>query len=319
MLFNYFMLDKKDKIILFELFQNSRLSNKQLSKITKIPEKTISNRINKMINEGIITKFTTMINYQLLSMNRHSIYFDLKNTYDDEINKKINEILKIKKISCCYVLHEISQWKLYVSVWTKTIEEYDKIQTKVLKILKDHVTNYISFQSVRSYTYLTRLLNKDKIAKCDIKDKTKNIIIDETDKRIIHLLKENSRMHILDMSKKINVHHDTIKRRMKKLQKEGIIQRFYPLVEFPKIGIREYTFICRINPAEEEKIEKFIKWARGNPHFVIIIKAVGYVNLYYAFQTEKDEQYKKIRKEIHKHIGDATIMEYRIEVEKILH
>jgi len=48
------------------------------------------------------------------------------------------------------MLHEVSEWKLYVSVWTKTIERYDEIQTKILIKFKDKIKNYLSFQSVKS-------------------------------------------------------------------------------------------------------------------------------------------------------------------------
>jgi len=312
------MIDEKDKQILFELFQDARKSNKTIAKDLRIPERTIANRINKMIEDEVITKFTSIVNYQNLGYNRHSIYFDLKHIEIDVMQKKVEEITKIDKISCCYVLHEVSHWKLYVSIWTKTIGEYDKIQTKVLKILKDYVMDYVSFQSVRSYTYLSRLLNPKKIAKCDVKEETKDVEISEEEKKLIEILHKDSRKPLLEIAQELGVHTDTIKRKIKRLQKEDVLQRFYPLVDFTKMGIREYTFICRLNASHDDKIEKFIKWARANPHFVIVIKAVGWVNLYYAFQTENDQQFKEIRSQINKMIGDIILKEYRIEVEKIL-
>lgn len=123
---------------------------------------------------------------------------------------------------------------------------------------------------------------------------------------------------MLEIAKKLKIHTDTAKRKIKKLIKLDILQRFYPLIDLQQTNVREYTFIARLNPSEDEKIEEFIKWARGNPHFVIIIKAVGWVNIYYAFQVEDTKQFKQIRSEIQKRIGKITLKEYRIEVEDIV-
>ncbi len=316
------MIDEKDKHILFELFQDARQSFSKISRELKIPEKTVTNRVQKMLDSKAIQRFSTIINYQNLGMSRHSLYLDLK-IHDQQKEKElVKKVLKIKDVSCCYFLHEVSRWKPYISVWTRTIGEYDNIQSKVLSIFGSTVINYVSFQSVRSYTYLSRLLNPTKIAKCDVKEEVKDIKLDPIENKLLKILHKDARIPLLELAQKLNVHTDTVKRKIKKLQDKNVILRFYPLIDFQQVGVREWTFITRLNLAvkdSEKKIETFIRWARANPHFVIIIKAVGWVNLYYAFQTENDQQFKQIRAEIHKRLGDLTLKEFRIEVEQIIH
>jgi DNA-binding Lrp family transcriptional regulator len=315
------IINSKDKLILFELFQNARQPLSKIARTLKIPEKSVANRVQKMIDDKVIRKFTAIVNYQNLGMNRHSLYLDLKAEDRDKERQLVEEVLKITDVSCCYFLHEVSKWKLYISVWTSTIGEYDEIQSKIMGIFGQNVINYISFQSVRSYTYLSRILNPAKIAKCDVMEGVKYIKLTEDEKKLVRILKNNSRMPLLEIAKELNVHTDTVKRKIKKLTDQNVILRFYPLINFQKVGVREYTFISRLNPSSEnarEKTEEFIKWARNNHHFVIVIKAVGWVNLYYAFQVENDEQFKEIRREIQNRIGDITLKEFRIEVEQII-
>ena len=50
------MIDDKDKLILFELFQDARQSNAKIAKYLKIPEKTVTNRINDMVKKKVIKK-----------------------------------------------------------------------------------------------------------------------------------------------------------------------------------------------------------------------------------------------------------------------
>ncbi len=152
------MVDDKDKQILFELLQDCRQPLSKIAKTVKLPQQTVSYRIKKL-EKDIIKKYTININYSKLGFSRHSLYLDLKGIETREVDKYLKQITDIKEVSCCYTLHEASEWKIYISVWTKTIERYDDIQTKIIKKFKKYINNYLSFQSVKSYTYLARIQN----------------------------------------------------------------------------------------------------------------------------------------------------------------
>ena len=62
------MMDKKDVTILEELKKNSRNTTKNIGKIVKIPRVTVHDRIQKMVNKGIIKTFTIIPNYQKIGL-----------------------------------------------------------------------------------------------------------------------------------------------------------------------------------------------------------------------------------------------------------
>ncbi|MCD6368402.1 MAG: Lrp/AsnC family transcriptional regulator [Thermoproteales archaeon] len=59
-------LDKLDIRLLSELFKDSRTSFSKLSKILKVPRTTIINRVERLIKNGIVRKFTIIPGYQNL-------------------------------------------------------------------------------------------------------------------------------------------------------------------------------------------------------------------------------------------------------------
>ena len=61
-------------------------------------------------------------------------------------------------------------------------------------------------------------------------------MIDETDSKIIGMLTENSRMHFLDIAKKLKVSESTIRNRVGKLEKSGVIRKYSAIVEPAKLG-----------------------------------------------------------------------------------
>lgn len=312
------MVDEKDKLILFELLQDSRQPLSKIAKAVRLPQQTVSYRIKKLEDEGIIKKYTINVNYQKIGLNRHSLYLDLKSIKAEDIDEYLKHITDIKEVSCCYMLHDISEWKIYISVWTRTIERYDEIQTKILTKFKDHINNYISFQSVKSYTYFARRLNTKKEAKVDIKEGLENIPLKDIDFKILEKLRENSKTPILQLAKELNTTVNTAMRRIKFLKDKGVIQRFYPIIDMKKIGYTEYTFISRLDASYDKDIEKFIEYAKSDPRFVIVIKAVGYVNIYYAFLAESNKELGEIIEKIESIIGKATLKTYKIEVKDMI-
>lgn len=312
------MPDNTDKLILFELLQDCRQPLSNIAKKVKLSQQRLHYRIKKLEEQKIIKKYTINLNYPKLGYSRHSLYLDLRSIDGKKVEKYLEHITNINEVSCCYMLHDVSEWKMYISVWTRTIERYDEIQTKIMTKFNKHIKNYISFQSVRSYTYFARILNPKKKANCDIKGNPENLELKDIDWKIIQELRKNSTIPLLDLSKKLNNDVSTIKRRIDWLFREKIIERFYPILDVSKLGLREYTFISRINPSKNNEIEKFIKYAQSDPRFGIIIKAVGYVNLYYAFYAKDNSELKEITAKVEKLLGKSVINTYKIEVEEMI-
>ncbi len=311
-------MDERDKLILFELLQDCRQPLSKISKATKLPQQTISYRIKKLEEDGIIKKYTINLNYPKLGYSRHSLYLDLRSIDATEVNKYLKHLVDISEVSCCYMLHGVSQWKVYVSVWTKTIERYDEIQTKIITKFKKYLKNYLSFQSVKSWSYFARVLNSKKEAKVDIKESPQNIILSDSDWKLISKLRENSNKPIVQIAKELKTTPKTVIRRIKHLKDDGIIERFYPIIDIKKLGLTEYTFISRIDLSHSKELERFIEYAKADPRFAIIIKAVGYVNLYYAFYVKDDAELSEITSKIDKMLGKAVLETYKIEVENMI-
>lgn len=311
-------MDEKDKLILFELLQDCRQPISKIAKAVKLPQQTVSYRIKKLEVSKVIKKYTANINYPKLGYSRHSIYLDIRGIGAKDVDKYLKQITDIKEVSCCYMLHEISQWKLYVSVWTKTIGRYDEIQTKIVSKFKDKIKNYLSFQSVKSYTYFAKRLNPKKKALIDIKGDPESVEITNSDWKLIEMLKKNSKVSAVELAKYFNTTVSSVTRRINSLKKKKIIERCYPILDLKKLGYTEYTFLSRIDPSFQKELNNFIEYTKKDSRFVIVIKAVGYINLYYAFLVKDKYELNDMTEKIHELLGKAVIEEYKIEVDDMI-
>ena len=145
-------MDEKDKLILFELLQDCKQPISKIARAVRLPQQTVSYRIAKLERNKTIKKYTINVDYQKLGLNRHSLYLNLQGIKGEKVSEYLKTITDINEVSCCYMLHNISKWKIYVSVWTKTLGRYDEIQTKIITKFKKYIKNYLSFQGFKSYT-----------------------------------------------------------------------------------------------------------------------------------------------------------------------
>lgn len=313
------MVDNQDKKILFELLQNSRQGLNEISKKTGLSKQVVTYRIKDLEKRGIIKKYAIDINYAKLGYSRHSLYLDLRSISPEKVNEYLKAITDINETSCCYMLHEVSEWKIYISVWTKTISRFDEIQTKIMSKFRKYIKNYISFQSVKSNTFfVARLLNPEKTAKCDIKGDPENVPLEKIDLKILSILKKNAKISYQDIATKLKTNYKRIARRIDYMKNKEVIQRFYVILDLNKLGYKEYTYLSRVNPAHKKEIDTFLKYALSDPHFGIVIKAVGYINLYYAFYAKDSKELSIITNKIDKILGKTSLYTSKIEVEEII-
>ena len=129
------MLDKKDAKILKELKKNSRETTKHISETIKIPRVTVYERIQKMINRGVIKSFTAVPDYNKIGLPFKAFIF-LKLEKDPDItNRQIS--YKISRIPGIYEVHIISgEYDLLLKVRGQNLDDISKLVIDKLRVLK---------------------------------------------------------------------------------------------------------------------------------------------------------------------------------------
>jgi DNA-binding Lrp family transcriptional regulator len=86
--------------------------------------------------------------------------------------------------------------------------------------------------------------------------------IDEKDRRILYELDLNSRQPISQISKKLEIHENSVKYRIKKLEKVGVIYNYYAVIDSFKLGYLPIKFYLKFEfttPNIEEEIINYFK------------------------------------------------------------
>ena len=107
--------------------------------------------------------------------------------------------------------------------------------------------------------------------------------LDETDLKILHLLREDSRLSYREIGKRINISTGTVSERVKHMIENGVIRRFTTAVDPAKMGLNVPMFLSvRIDPAHtiDDTVDEFkaleesccIHYVTGNLDMIVLVR-----------------------------------------------
>lgn len=116
-------MDKTDEKILSALVENSRMPISKISKKTDIPDSTISNRIKKLEKNGVIEKYTTILDPEKVGINVSAIIIIQTETEKHENVEK--ELPKLKEVTDVYTVS--GEYDILIKLWAHTLDELNDI------------------------------------------------------------------------------------------------------------------------------------------------------------------------------------------------
>ena len=92
--------------------------------------------------------------------------------------------------------------------------------------------------------------------------KMAHVQLDDSDKQIVSVLKENSRLTIVEIGKIVGISEAAVRRRMKRLSESGYLKRFTVEVD-QAMGAKALTFIAVSPNVPIPEVSKFLKKLNG--------------------------------------------------------
>jgi len=274
------IITEKDVLILKELLEDGRRSSSSISKQIDLGREIVNYRIKRLIKENLIVKFIPKINDNAINYREYTIL--LKLNLDDDVSKEKFIREKIGNKYLIWIIKSSQGWDLMVRLYASSIPEFKLKLAEILELFSDILSEYytiISSEEIKECekAVLCENLFHDKVINKDFSTIKNEIIeIDKKDKEIISLLEEDGRVQYKEIAEKINVSSDTVKYRIERMKKGGIIENFSLIVNFNKLGMFQYSVILKfkfLNTIFEKEINNYII------NSSCIIKAIKSLNI----------------------------------------
>ncbi|NQZ84280.1 MAG: winged helix-turn-helix transcriptional regulator [Nanoarchaeales archaeon] len=304
-------LDLKDRKILFELDRNSRQTNSTIAKLVNLNKTTVNYKINRLIDEGIISNFYTVIDNSKLGLINFRVYFKFLNTDNEKETEILNWLISNNLVSVVGKIENIYDVSLIISV--KTILDFNlflfefkkKFRTYFWKEKIDIISKIYHFK--RTY-----LLDKKTNThfEFEVIGENNQITYDKIDYKILQLLSDNARISTVEISNKLKLPVRTTAYRIKQLEKKKVIVGYRANINLNKINFEYYKINLKLD--NFQNFDKLFSFAKSNPNIIYIDNTIGDIDFEIDIEIENKTKLYDLLGEIKKiiKIRDYEVFTY---------
>jgi|SRR3989344_1445939 len=235
-------LDLIDRKLLYFLDINARQNIATLAKKLHIGRNVALYRINRLKEEGIILGSFVEINNPLLGYFSFRIFLKLSN-YTLEQEKALFDFLK-KQNNILWLSRVLGKWDLNPVFMTKNIKEFEifrkELFLKFNSIIEDSKIALLTNIYYYPKSYLLGNMRKDHFTTILSIESESDYKADDNDEKLLALLSQDATISILDLSRKLRLSINTIKKRINNLEKHKIILGYRLFIDPSKLGYEYY-------------------------------------------------------------------------------
>jgi len=299
------IIDKADKIILFELERNSRISETALAKLIHKSKEAVRYRIAKLQRRGILKRFTLFINPATLGFVSGKIYYKLANK--PKRKQKLFELVKSDKRLFWLGVAD-GAWDAGLTFFVKnTIEFYDlknQLTAQFHDIILEADTGVLVEIFVKDKTIFEQKANDWKTMWRHVPTP---IILDSLETKIVDILFKNSRENVVAIARQANTTVDIVRSRMRKLEREQLITKYTVDIDYEKLGFEFYKTFLTLNGLAPQIETKFKEFCMQEPGIIHIVKQISPWDIELEILCQSYAEYNQLIKRLTATFADQII------------
>ncbi len=304
-------IDKKDRILLYELSNNCRQSYSVLAKKAGTSKQMVHYRVNRLLRLKILRETLLTIDVGKLGYQNYAVYFQWNSRQNEK--RFIEELLNCPSIR--YASDGTGKINFVVTFNARRPMEFQKMWDEILSRYEGTIKIF-SIQVITEYRGFESCIiigkqNRDSEGSCLITGE-KRVSVDDLDRRILKILCDNARAPLVSIASETGSSPDTIKGRIKRMEDEGLIQSYQWLYNLRAVGLRWYEVPISLTNMTKETWESLYSYCKNNPRIVLYVRSIGKFELMVLFEvgddSEFDSEINKLHELFSKNIRDFEIM-----------
>lgn len=122
--------------------------------------------------------------------------------------------------------------------------------------------------------------------------------LNQKDKKILSLLDQNSRVSVSELSRKLSLSKDGINYRLKKLQKENIITRYFAEVDISKLGLIAGKVTLQFQNVDKEKNDEIFSFLKNHSRIGWVVFCSGRWDCVFVFYVKDSYEIQELINDI---------------------
>ena len=297
-------LDLKDRKVLYQLDVDCRQTNSEIGKKVGLSKQVVDYRIKRLLKDGIIPRFATVVDTYKLGFSKYKIYLSLENA-SKEVIKEMIEFLKSHNktewIATCS-----GRWDIIAGYIVKDVYEFNR----AVEELDEKFSQYIAIREtaislgVPHWRKEYLLNNKEPHRVIMQGGQRGDYKIDKTDEEILKLLVNNARMPITEIAQRLKITPRVINYRIKNLKKDKIILINRIFLDLNKFNWIYCKALLKFKNLTKQKYSHFFQHCNTIENLTYVINSIGSWDLEMDFEIEDFNKFNKIMLDIRDKFSD---------------
>lgn len=283
-------LDTLDRKLLYHLDINSRQSTAQLAKKISSNKDTINYRLHRLLEQKIITRFSTATNTAYLGYENIKVYLQFQN-FDREIEKQFfNYLRTIPRIG--WIVKCSGRWDAIFCYWAESKFEFYSTLLTILNKFSKYIRHKEIIHNINWFYYNRKWLFPTEIKVFPTKygETPRKEQIDNLDKKIINTLIYDARTPVKDIALKSKTSSQNIINRLKNLRNKAIITKFSIDLNYEKLDLILCKTFIYLDNITKEKLEQLYNYCAKEPTIFALTTTLGSWDLELEFEVHKFEE-----------------------------
>ncbi len=274
-------MDKKDKSILKCLDGDIRASSQQIGHKIKLKKETVSYRLSRLLENKTINGFYAIINGSKIGYEYNKILVSYRNV-STNIENEIIDFLKNDKKNVVWFGISDDQYNLIITTMSKDLNELRQFYETFLQKYGTYFQEKTILQMTLGISFNEKYLY-DGEYKYSIENNLteKEIEYDNIDIGIIKLISENSRVSYVDIAKKLDLTSEAIRKRIKKLEANGVIMGYKLSTDFSQFNLSYHHFFISLTDINKKK--EILAYYKFNKNCLSAFEYLGRYDLHLEF------------------------------------
>lgn len=280
---NIIKLDAKDKQLLFQLNCNSRQSLSDLSRKVGLGRDLVSYRVNRLEEEGVITKYTTALNPYRLGFTLFKTYLRLRNS-PQRVAQLKNALRNHTRVFCIADCH--GSWDVLFNTLAESPFSFHSIQEQFLGKFHDIILASNVSTVVNHWYYPKKYLYNGELCAFHIGGDPVKVNCDEYELQIIEILSNDSKASLSSMADRMSLSPIAVKNRIERLQKTGVILGFRTELDRSKLGLTYFKARIWHEDNRRQDFSKLFDYAYQAKEIAYLIEQIGDCKIELAIEVQ---------------------------------
>ena len=270
-------LDGLDRRLMYELDLDSRQPLSKLARRLRTSVQRIDDRLRSLEKRGVIIGYITLVD--LRKLGTYCYFVCCIRTYRMSSQERDTHLRAIAKDDECTLAYGCEgAWDAMVGTVAKDIFEAKTIFSRLLAPIVSRIRQKIIYTEMRIYTYGRRYMLEPEQelletgAASALEERKHQYLVtrepvaivphDELDLDILRILSSDARTPSMKIAKLTNTTPETVVRRIRRMEREGIIERYATLLNPQKYGYQFNRITVELTSIDENRLREVVEYMK---------------------------------------------------------